>query len=281
MVKSRQTLHIQHNLSPHRLQAILTGLDEGHDLASIAMRCGLSTGLLQKALIPAIRQMGFLEASGHQVSDLGGQFLRLSVQFPDWFPEAIHLWMYTAYLQDSTKSMSWAYAQIVDTLWAAHEQVLSGLVLSQLAGAVVERASQSLGLPTDQIVFSDRSVRGALNWLRGLIPPVVTFQSQGKVFRRRFFCSEMTFLWAVDSLYRSLSIPFGVRVSLSAERLEQICRLCVLDPSGIDNVLMATKRFSDYDHGGLFDFGTEGGLGHWVLLVRPLPVPQIPEEMER
>jgi hypothetical protein len=39
---------------------------------------------------------------------------------------------------------------------------------------------------------------------------------------------------------------------------------------------MMTKRTSDYDRGGVFDYGTEGGFGRWVLLTRPCPVPTLP-----
>lgn len=279
MGRSRQPFHIHHNLSPHRLGVILAGIDQGYDLATIAAWCGLSVNLLQKILIPAIRQLGFLEVPELQLSDLGRRFSKLLVQFPEWFSEAAHLWMYTAHLWGYAKGLSWAYAQIVNTLWAMHDQVLNKLVLSQLTGVVVERASQFFGLPTESIAFSDRSVYGALNWLQGLTPPVLLVQEGRKVFRRRFFCLEITFLWAVDFLYRFLSIPYGVRLSLIPEHIEHLCQVCLLDPSSMDNVFLAVKRFSDYDYGGLFDFGTEGGLGRWILLVRPLPVPQIPEEL--
>lgn len=280
MRKIQPTFHIHHNLSPNRLRVVLSGLKEGHSLTMLAAQCGLSAAVLQRVLIPAIRQLGFLEASGYQVNEWGKRFLSLSTRFPYWFPEAAHLWMYTVHSQDHARGISWAYAQIVDILWAAGEQILDGLALLHLASSVIERASRALGLPTDSIAFSDRSVRGALNWLQDLTPPVITLQGKKRIFRRRFFCPEMTFLWAVDFLYRSLSISFGVRVSLSPERLEQLCRLCVLDPSGVDNVLAAAKRFSDYDRGGLFDFGTEGGWGRWILLARHLPISYLPEEVE-
>lgn len=71
--------------------------------------------------------------------------------------------------------------------------------------------------------------------------------------------------------------PYGVRMFLTPERIEQLCKLCVLDPSGLDNVLMMTKRTSDYDRGGIFDYGTEGGFGRWLLLARPCPVPMLPK----
>lgn len=281
MRRKQQSLHISHNLSPKRLQIILSGLYEGRDYASIAAQCGISANLLQKVLIPTVRQMGFLEASGRQLSDRGKKFLQLANRFPERLPEALHLWLYTAHRHGCADGVSWAYAQVVDSLWTFREQILNNLAISQLASIVVERASWALSLPIEEIAFSARSIRGALNWMQGLNPPVLVWQGGKRIFRRRFFCPELTFLWAVDFLYRSLSIPFGVRIPLSSERLEKLCRLCLLDPSGIDNVLRMTRRFSDYNRGGLFDFGTEGGLGRWILLARPLLVPLLPEEVSQ
>jgi hypothetical protein len=60
---------------------------------------------------------------------------------------------------------------------------------------------------------------------------------------------------------------------LTPERIEWLSKLCVLDPSGLDNVLMMTKRTSDYERGEVFDYGTEGGFGRWILLARPCPMP--------
>lgn len=278
ITRTRVSIHINHNLTPHRLRIILTRLSDGADLSFLAADCGLSEKVLRKVVLPAIRGIGFLEMEGNRLSPSGYQFAQLANLLPDRFPEAAHLWMYTAHIFDQTRTTSWAYAQIVDNLWTSYEQELKAIALSQLASAVIEKAAQALGLSADTLAFSDRSVRGALNWLQSMSPPVLSYQNGVRIFRRRFFCPGITFLWAVDFFYRSLAVPYGVRMFLTPERLEQICRLCILDPSGVDNVLTTAKQMSDYDRGGLFDVGTEGGLGRWILLARPLPVPKLPEE---
>jgi len=146
---------------------------------------------------------------------------------------------------------------------------------------VVQEAQQTLGIPEDRIAFSINSVRGALNWLGALSPQVVRplGRANSVSFSRRFYCEPATFLWAVDFLYRFEGKPYGVRLFLTPERVERLCKLCILDPSGLHNVLLYTKNRSDYDRGGVFDFGTEGGFGQWILLTRPCEVPSLPEDV--
>ncbi len=147
--------------------------------------------------------------------------------------------------------------------------------MTQLISSIVEEASQTFNIPVEQIAFSGHSVRGALNWLRALDPPVVTRGRKNDSFKCRHYCPPQAFLWAVDFLYRTQDISYGVRMFLTPERIEQLCKLCILNPSGLDNVLMMAKRTSDYDRQGIFDYGTEGGFGRWILLAYPFPVPTL------
>ncbi len=69
----------------------------------------------------------------------------------------------------------------------------------------------------------------------------------------------------------------SVRMSLTPERRDELCKACLLAPPALDNVLMMTKRTSDYERGGLFDYGTEGGFGQWILLKNRFTLPTLPE----
>ncbi|MDW8028413.1 MAG: N-acetyltransferase [Armatimonadota bacterium] len=100
------------------------------------------------------------------------------------------------------------------------------------------------------LAFSRDSIRGVLNWLRALDPPVVTNEGKANKFRRRYFCPIPTFFWGLDFLYRINKIAYGVRMFLTSECIEQLCKVCVLDPSGLENVLMMAKRIGDYERGG-------------------------------
>jgi len=233
--------------------------------------------VLEKVVLPFVRQLGLINATGLSLTDLGAQFYQLARSCPTLFPEAVHHLLYTTHHFASDKRSSWAYAKVVDALWTSGERTLNGQAMAQLIGMIVDEAAQTYGVSVDQIAFSHDSVRGVLNWLRALEPPLVTDEGKSDLFRRRYFCPVPTFLWAVDFLYRASAAVYGVRVLLTLERIEQLCKLCMLDPSGLENVLMMAKRTSDYERGGIFDYGTEGGFGRWILLARPCPVPTLPE----
>jgi hypothetical protein len=278
----RLPFHVQQNLTPERLQAIVyAGADGTVDAAQLAMNCGLRMSVLEKIVLPFVRQLGLFDTTGMSFTELGRRFYQLASQFPTLFPEAMHCLLYTAHAFDSGKRFSWAYARVVDTLWTRSECVIDGRAKAELVGLVVEEASEEFSMPIEKIAFSQDSIRGVLNWLQALQPPVVESAGKSDHFRRRYFCSSAMFLWAVDFVYRMHCIAHGARMFLTPERIEQICKLCVLDPSGLENVLMMTKRTSDYERGGVFDYGTEGGFGRWILLAHPCPVPTLPEVSQR
>lgn len=272
-------LHIQHNVDPTKLAKILEGLAVGRATREIAAELGVKEDSLPKRMIPFIRQLGLIGRSSHELTDLGLQYYGLKQRYTTLFPEAVHHLLYTAAVFDAGNRFSWAYATVVDALWTVSSRVLDAKAKAQLVGKVVEEAGQTFGVPTEEIAFSDRSIGGVLNWLRALDPPVVTRVKGKELFRRRYFCSAVVFLWAVDFLYRAQEKPYGVRVFLTPERIDRLCKLCVLDQSGLDNVLATARRASDYNHNGIFDYGTEGGFGRWLLLARPCPAPSLPEEV--
>jgi hypothetical protein len=274
----RLSFHVQQNLTPGRLRAIVyAGADGIVDAEQLAMNCGFRVSVLEKVVLPFVRQLGLLHTSGMLLTESGRGFYKLAWQFPTLFAEAMHILLYTAHTFDSTKRFSWAYARVVDTLWTRSDCVLDGRAKGELVGLIVEEASKEFGMPLEEIAFSHHSIRGVLNWLQGLEPPVVESAYKTDRFRRRHFCHPAVFLWAVDFIYRAHSTAHGVRVFLTPERIEQLCRVCLLDPSGLENVLMMTKRTSDYERGGEFDYGTGGGFGRWILLARPCPVPTLPD----
>ncbi len=269
-------LHIQHNVTPIVLAKILASVAANKSIRETAMEIGIKEDSLPKRILPFVRQIGLLDTTRLLLTDLGMQFHQSAQRFPNLFSEAMHHLLYTANIFDKAKRFSWAYAKVVDALWMSEERTLDGEVKSHLVGMVVEEAAQTFDMPTEQVAFSYRSVHGVFNWLRALDPPVVIKEGKVDIFRRRHFCPAPSFLWAVDFLYRVTDTAYGVRLFLIPEHIERLCRACVLDPSGLDNVLMMTKRTSDYDRGGVFDYGTEGGFGRWILLTQPHPVPQLP-----
>jgi len=227
------------------------------------------------------RQMGLLSKTGLSLTDLGTRFYQFAAQSPNLFPEATHHLLYTTHVLDKSKRFSWAYARVVDAWWTSSERTLDSEALAQMVGMVVEAASQEFSVPVEQIAFSRDSIRGILNWLRALDPPPVINHSKQECFRRRHFCPPFAFLWAIDFVYRTNNVPYGVRLFFTPDRLETLCKLCVLDPAGLENVLTMAKRTSDYQRGGIFDHGTQGGFGRWILLACPCPVPKCPGDNQQ
>jgi len=267
--------HVEHNARPEIVQVILNCAQSG-DKERLLLETDKSPSTVQR-MLPMIRRLGLLcEGKAFAITGLGERMVTLSYHFPALLPEAMHCLLYTTHVFDPAKRFSWAYARVVDALWEAGECVLDGQATAQLVGMVVEEASQAFGVPIEKIAFSRDSIRGVLNWLQALEPPVIESTGKSNCFHRRHYCPPLAFLWAVDFLYRAHCTAHGVRMFLTPERVDQLCRLCALDPSGLENVLMMTKRTSDYDRGGVFDYGTEGGFGQWVLLTRPCPVPTLP-----
>jgi len=267
------TFHVQQNTTPERLKRILRFVagDEraAANKSALAIECGLAVSVLDKVVFPFVRQTGLLDSLHGSLTPLGQEVHRVSEDSPSLFAEAIHYILYTSYSFDASKRFSWAYAKMVDTLWRSGERVLDGTVTAQLVGMIVDEATQTFEVPVEKVAFSRKSVQGVLNWLRALDPPGIQHEGNHEVFRRRYFCPIPAFLWAVDFLYRLNETPYGVRLFLSEERVEQICKLCVLDPTGLDNVLALSKRIYDYERGSFFDYGTTGGFGRWVLLAKP------------
>jgi hypothetical protein len=267
--------HVEHNARPEIVQVILNCAQSG-DKERLLLETDKSPSTVQR-MLPMIRRLGLLcEGKAFAITELGERMVTLSYHFPALLPEAMHCLLYTTHVFDPAKRFSWAYARVVDALWESDAYVLDGQATARLVGMVVDAASRAFDVPIEKIAFSRDSIRGVLNWLGALEPAVVEREGRIDRFRRRHYCPPPMFLWAVDFLYRAHCTAHGVRMFLTPERIDRLCKLCVLDASGIENVLMMTKRTSDYDRGGVFDYGTEGGFGRWVLLTRPCPVPMLP-----
>jgi hypothetical protein len=280
MTAKRLTFHISHNTTPEAVKTVLTFCRDGRvTFDHLARELGRKVETVQH-IIPLLRQLGLVEPNQLALTDTGIAFHHLNEQTSSFLPEAVHHVLYTTHVFDKGRRLSWAYAEVVDALWASGSVLLDVKAKAQLVGKVVQEAEQAFGVPVEQIAFSTNSINGVLNWLRALDPPTVTNTRKQNSFSRRYFCAPIIFLWAVDFLYRAEEKPHGIRIFLTPERIERLCKLCVLDPSGLDNVLMLAKKTSDYDHGGFFDYGTEGGFGRWILLVRPCPVPTLPGEVK-
>ena len=210
--------HIQHNTTLDALQRVLSG-------KPIPLTLG-TKDLIYRFL----RQSGIL-APNAALTHFGENLKRLIEEEPLILADAMHGHLYTLYRFQPTVCFSFAYATICDWLWERREVALTGEVLSELVGLVVRRGAEFYGISEAEIAFSTNSVRGALNWLKALNPPVIERGELGKrlIFRRRRNCHPLTVAWALSVWYRLNEVEVGEWLVWQSELEEFLSRCLLLD----------------------------------------------------
>jgi len=139
--------------------------------------------------------------------------------------------LYTLHWRQPDAYFSFAYATICDWLWERREVALTGKVLSELVGLVVQRSAEFYSISEAEVAFSTNSVRGALNWLKGLNPPVIERCELSKrlTFHRRRHCHPLTIAWALSVWYRLNEIGVGEWLVWQSELEEFLSRCLLLD----------------------------------------------------
>ena len=267
---SKLTLHIQQNTNLERVAAILEFfIHKNTDIEQLATTCQLNASVLQKNIFPFLRNLGILDKNNPaKLTHIGTIAAEIQESNPDLLADFLHLLIYHLYLEEPEKRFSWAYATIVQQLWLRNEVMLSPAEKKSIVVEVIERASEKFELQKSEIAFSENSIAGVLNWLRSLLPTVILFEGKSEKFSRRYFCTAPLLIKALDIVYKELQRSYGVKIFLREEVSERLCQMLLLDPSGLDNTLDNAKRAYDYDQGGLFDWGYEGGYGQWVMLTQ-------------
>lgn len=266
----RLTLHLQQNTTLERVAAIVEFLNSQEtDFEQLSATCQLGGSVLQKVVFPFMRSISIISKNNPpELTPLGKVAAGIQQSNPDLLGDFLHLLIYHLHLEEPDKRFSWVYATVVQQLWGRKEVVLSPTEKKHLVGEVIEAASQKFELSTSEIAFSDSSVAGVLNWLRSLSPIVLESEGKFSRFSRRYFCAAPVLLKAVDTIYKQSGRTYGAKILLREDIQERLCQMLLLDPSGLDNILDNAKRTYDYDQGGLFDWGYEGGYGQWVMLTQ-------------
>jgi len=218
--KSRNALpfHLQHNTTPEALRRVLLGepIPFAHGTKDLIYRF--------------LRQAGIF-ASDAILTPFGGSLKRLIEEEPFILADAMHGHLYTLHRFQPAVRFSFAYATICDWLWERREVALTGEVLSELVGLVVQRSAEFYGISEAEVVFSTNSVRGALNWLKGLNPPVIERCELSKrlTFHRRRHCHPLTIAWALSVWYRLNGTGVGEWLVWQSELEEFLSRCLLLD----------------------------------------------------
>lgn len=269
-MSKKLTLHIQQNTTLERVGAILNFLkNQKTNFEQLATTCNLGLAVLQKVVFPFLRNLSIISKKNPpSLTPLGQVAAKIQESNPELLGDFLHLVIYNLHQEEADKRFSWTYATVVQQLWLRKEVVLSPPEKKFLVGEVIEKAAVKFELPTSEIAFSDTSVAGALNWLRSLSPSVIEPEGKYEHFSRRYFSPAPILLQAVDTIYKQRQRTYGVKIFLREEIQDAICQMLLLDPSGLDGSIDNAKCTYDYDQGGFFDCGYEGGYGQWVMLTK-------------
>jgi hypothetical protein len=267
---ARLLFHVRHNARPALVREVLQILDGGDslpvdDILEVGRQRGYQVGTtvrskqsLKENPIQTAKDLGLITGDVPSLTDLGQQMVELLHHKPGVFNEMMHALHYTLWIpaKATEHCFSWSYRTICDWLWESGSATIDR---GQLVSKVSEMAMEQFS--TNRVSFSKDSVRGVLQWLAELEPPVL--DGDNKTFTRRTFCPPETFARAVDYLYRVEGADYQTNLLLDPGKQEIICKVCLLAPTAFDTALDWAV--------GQYDFlqrGTGGGWGSYVLLTR-------------
>ncbi len=260
--------HIRKEIKPQSIVPMLSAISANED-AALAQFGGLGT---RAQAIAELRRVGLVASRSNELTEQGRLLIELNARRPHLVAEALHA-MYirlTVETVDGSKfGAGWAYRQVCAFVWGGGGGILDR---TGLIGRFYASASAEFGLPEDEIAFSTTSINGITNWLGGLYPQVYA----GSVITLRHVCPPEAVWWAVDGLHYvgGQRMPTGIRLPLTADLSVVLCQHLLIHEDALGRVLDQAKRRSDFNHGGIFDTGTAGGQGRWVLLARCIVPPQ-------
>lgn len=153
--------------------------------------------------------------------------------------DLLHYLFYTAWQPDqpARQTQSWFYRAVCDQMWAVQSQNLDfqtrQSLTQELTNQVIEDFKDVPGFTLAKFSIGRQTMAGAKQWLRCLRPAVLTEDT----FARRPNCSAELFLLALSRSYEMGNSVVGVDLLLSPKRREEICKVCLLEPSHFDRML--------------------------------------------
>lgn len=145
--------------------------------------------------------------------------------------DLLHFFLYSGWSSETPfeKSDLWGYRQVCDLWWErAPVDVLS--LTDLLTEEIRNNALIQFG---EDVSFSPKSIRGVRKWLEAVTPPVL----EQNIFRRRQYAHPPLLLLAIALVAQQTDSEIGIDLLLTPERREDICRVCLLEPSALDQAL--------------------------------------------
>lgn len=267
---ARLMFHVRHNARPTLIREILQILEGCDSLAlddilETGSRRGYQVGTtvrskqsLRENPVQTAKDLGLIAGDVPSLTDLGQQMVELLHHKPGVFNEMMHALYYTLWTpaRATEHCFSWSYRTTCDWLWESGSATINrGQLVSQVSEMAMERFS------TNRVSFSKDSVRGVLQWLAELEPPVL--DRENRTFARRTFCPPETLALAVDYLCQVEGADYQTNLLMDSGKQETICKVCLLEPTAFDTVLdWAVGQYA------FLQRGTGGGWGSYILLTR-------------
>jgi hypothetical protein len=269
------TFHVPTEGAPNKILPLLKAIqDEGTHFDSVkelrlfANELGLGDRGEMYTLANAVGLFDKDEEGQICLSKQAEAIVRLKVNVQ---AEIVHYLMYTTWRPDQPEQNSflWSYREVVNSYWERATIAAVADINNVIAEEVNNRTYTTFagvdGYEFGKVSFSPKSIRGVRKWLEALIPPVI--ENDG--FTRRNFCpAELTLLasgWVAQTMEGEIEIDFLI----TPPRREAICRLCLLDPNDLDNVL--DWMLPNYPH--IVEPGTSAGV--YGRYLRFLKWPQV------
>lgn len=258
------SFHIRDGATPEWCYQYLDILDlypdasSGKEVYNHAEEYGYEVGYQSEREVPTVlKKMGVLETAT-KLSQRGEALTMVMNHDMRLFKNILHHLLYTRDKIDAANGVplderemsSWTYSAVVDYLIdnSPVNPVDTKKVRQRIADAIFEQAQSEMPSIRDEISVGPRSVNGALQYLSGLSPKVITGSQHTnneirEKFQQRSFAPAEMLLLAIDAQYKRTNTEYGTPLILNNENIEELCRILVLDESGFDEVLEWAQEF--------------------------------------
>jgi hypothetical protein len=266
------SFHIRDGSNPEWIYQYLDTLDQYPEISSgkeayeKAKEYGYEVGYQSEREVPTmLKKIGVLSSST-SLTDRGEELMDVMYYDMNLFKNILH---HLFYIRDriaaahgipprEREMTAWSYAAIVDYLIdnSPYNAISLKKSRQEVANAVYDKAQNELPSIRDEVSIGPRSVSGALQFLRGLTPPVIqesqhSNNEQVADFKVRSFAPGEMLLLAIDARYSETDTDYGTPLLLNNDTIEALCRTLVLDESGFDEVLEWAAEYDQLDVEGV------------------------------
>ena len=237
--------HIQQNTTVKLVKNLLTNFENGHAvyLEDVSRCTELGEYTLRATVLPFVRQLGLIDRlpgtrETYQLTPWARQLHRMWLADPDLLAEAVHLHLATRYLTSPEMRASWAYATAAGLLWDRAPLIFEPRGRERLAAEIRVAGAAQYGLGLDRVAFSHNSVRGVMNWLGALVPPVIVSPGRAVRIARRTSCPVPAVWWATSELARIGEAANPGRAPIAGEEYRlNLARILFLEPASAEPML--------------------------------------------